>query len=217
LKEVGDIEWYKYIWHVWKRPWYAGTAIFYRENLKVVDMNNYFEKIEDFHTDWRITEIKFNNFRLINWYFPNWGTRADWTEMLWDKLEFYNKMIDYCNKIVTWGENVILTWDLNIAHTEIDIARPKENENSIWFLPVERKKITELLNNWYIDTFRYFYKNEINVYSWWSYRAWARIRNVWWRLDYFIVNNNFINKVKDVKYLTKVEWSDHCPVLLELK
>lgn len=216
-KELWEIEGYKYIWHSWERAWYAWSAIFYKEELDVIDYNNYFEEIEDFHTDWRITEIKFDWFRLINWYFPNWWTRADWTEMLDYKLDFYNKMIDYTNKIVKWWENVIITWDLNIAHTEIDIARPKENENSIWFLPIERAKISEFLSNWYTDVFRYLYPNKVETYSWWSYRAWARPRNVWWRLDYFIVNNDFLNKIEDINYLTKVMWSDHCPVLLKLK
>lgn len=217
LKEVWNIDWYKYIWHSWKKAWYAGSAIFYKENLEIIDYNNYFEEVEHFHTDWRITEIKFDWFRLINWYFPNGWTRADWTEMLNYKLEFYDKIIDYTNKIVASGENVIITWDFNICHTEIDIARPKENQKSIWFLPVERKKITELLSNWYTDMFRYFYPDKLDTYSWWSYRAWARPRNVWWRLDYFVVNNDFIDKIKDIKYLTNIMWSDHCPVVLELK
>ena len=217
LNEVGKIAWYEYIWHSWKRPGYAGTAIFYKNNLDVIDMNNYFDEVEDFHTDWRITEIKFDNFRLINWYFPNWWQKVTSENSLDLKLEFYDKIIDYCNNLVAWGENIILTWDLNVAHTEIDIARPKENKNSIWFLPIEREKITKLLGIWYIDVFRYFYKNKLDIYSWWSYRQFSRDRNVWWRLDYFIVNNSFIDKVRDIKYLTKVTWSDHCPVLLELK
>ena len=154
---------------------------------------------------------------MINGYFPNWWTRADWTEMLTYKLEFYDKLINYINSLVKEKKEVIITWDFNICHTEIDIARPKENENSIWFLPIERKKITELLENWYIDTFRYFYPEKVNVYSWWSYRWGARPRNVWWRLDYFVVNKAFIDKVSDMIYMTEIEWSDHCPIKLLLK
>lgn len=217
LKDVWNIDWYDYVWHTWERAWYAWTAIFYKKELKIIDKKNHFEEIEHFHTDWRITEIKFENFTLINWYFPNWWTRADWTEMLTYKLDFYTKIIDYLNLKVKSNENIILTWDLNICHTEIDIARPKENEKTIWFLPIEREKVTELLGNWYTDTFRYFYPDKIDTYSWWSYRAWARPRNVWWRLDYFVVNNSFLDNIKDMKYLTEVMWSDHCPILLELK
>lgn len=217
LKEVWEVVWYNYIWHKWERPWYGWTAIFYKKELNIINLKNHFEEVEHFNADWRLTEIKFDNFILLNWYFPNWWTRADWTEMLSYKLDYYDKIIDYINFLVKSGENIILTWDLNICHTEIDIARPKENENSIWFLPIERRKFSELLENWYLDVFRYFYPDKKEIYSWWSYRAWARPRNIWWRLDYFIVNKNFIDKVKDIKYLTDVDWSDHCPVVLELK
>jgi exodeoxyribonuclease-3 len=216
LKEVWEFKWYKYIWHSGTRAWYAWTAIFYKENLKVIDYKNHFWEIVQFHDDWRITEIEFENFVLINGYYPNWWTRADWTEMLDYKLEFYDKIIEYSNKLINSWKNVILTWDFNICHTEIDIARPKENENSIWFLPIERKKIWELLDNWYIDVFRDKYTTKTDVYSWWSYRAWARPRNVWWRIDYFIINKWFINKVNDIIYMTDVMWSDHCPIQLKL-
>lgn len=216
LKDVWPIEWYSYIWHAWTSAWYAGTAIFYRNNIEILNGRNHFEDVEHFHTDWRITEVKIADFVLINGYFPNWWTRADGTEMLGYKLEFYNKLIDYINKLVASWENVIVTGDFNICHTEIDIARPKENEDSIGFLPIERAKITELLSNGYIDTFRYLYPNKKDTYSWWSYRAWARPRNIWWRLDYFVVNKNFIDRVVDIEYMTNIMWSDHCPVKLVL-
>jgi exodeoxyribonuclease-3 len=154
---------------------------------------------------------------LLNVYFPNWWTRADWREMLSYKLNFYNEIIEYCNEIVKTWKNVIITWDFNICHTEIDIARPKENEDSIWFLPIERQKFWEFLNNWYIDTFRYFFPDKTEVYSWWSYRTGARPRNVWWRLDYFLINKKFIKNIEETKYLTNIMWSDHCPVELRLK
>ncbi|MDD3302992.1 MAG: exodeoxyribonuclease III, partial [Candidatus Gracilibacteria bacterium] len=170
-----------------------------------------------FHTDGRITEIKTKDFVLINGYFPNGGTRADGTEMLSYKLEFYDKIIDYANNLVKSGENVIITGDFNICHEEIDIARPKENENSIGFLPVERAKFGEMLSNGYIDVWRKLFPDKKDVYSWWSYRAGARPRNVGWRLDYFIVNNNFFDKVEGIEYMTDIMGSDHCPVVLRLK
>lgn len=217
LKEIWSIDGYNYIWHAGKRKGYAWSAIFWKENIKVLDKKNHFQEVEHFHEDGRITEIELKDFVLINGYFPNGWTRSDGTEMLSYKLKFYDKIIDYANNIVSSWKNVIITWDFNICHTEIDIARPKENKNSIWFLPEERAKISEFLANGYIDAFRYLYPNAKNVYSWWSYRWWARQRNVGWRLDYFIVNKDFIDKVKDVQYLTDVLGSDHCPVLLELK
>ena len=223
LKEVWELEWYKYIWHAWERAWYAWTAIFAKDNLiKNGDKfwKNKFSILEEeiwhFHDDWRITEAKFENFTLINWYFPNWWTRSDWTEMLSYKLEFYDKLINYCNELVTKWENVIITWDYNICHTEIDIARPKQNKNSIWFLPIERAKIWEFLDNWYIDVFRYFNPELLDKYTWWSYRWWARQNNVGWRLDYFFVSKNIIWKVKNVDHLDQILGSDHCPIMIEI-
>lgn len=220
IKELWELEGYKYIWHTWTRAWYAWTAIFYKENIKVLDLKNDFES-SHFTEDWRVTEIEFSynseHIVLINWYFPNWWTRADWTEMLTYKLEFYDELIKYINNLVKNWKKVIITWDFNICHTEIDIARPKENENSIWFLPIERQKVSELLENGYTDMFRYFYPWKTDIYSWWSYRAWARPRNVWWRIDYFVVNNDFVENVEDIVYLTEILWSDHCPVKLILK
>ncbi len=217
LKEVWPIWWYKYVWHAWTRKGYAWTAIFYKEDIKTLDTKNHFWEIEHFHTDWRITEVEFEDFVLINGYFPNGGTRADGTEMLSYKLEFYDHLIHYANSLVDNWKNVVVTWDFNICHTEIDIARPEANKNSIWFSPKEREKVSQFLENGYIDTFRYFYPEQKDTYSWWSYRGWARSRNVWWRIDYFVVNKSFIKKVKDITYLNEVMGSDHCPVILEVK
>lgn len=220
VKELWELEGYKYIWHTGTRAWYAWTAIFYKEDIEIIDLKNDFES-SHFTEDWRVTEIEFKyawkHTVLINWYFPNWWTRADWTEMLTYKLEFYDELIKYINNLVKQGKKVIITWDFNICHTEIDIARPKENENSIWFLPIERAKVSELLANGYTDIFRYFYPWKTDIYSWWSYRAGARPRNVGWRIDYFVVNNDFVENVKNIVYLTEVLGSDHCPVKLILK
>ncbi len=208
---------YKSYWHKGERPGYAWTAIYVKEDIEVVDTKNHFEEIEHFHVDGRMIELKLKDFTLLNCYFPNWGTRADGTEMLTYKLEFYDHIIDYTNKIVANGGNVIITGDFNVCHTEIDIARPEANKNSIWFLPVEREKISQFLENWYIDVFRYFYPDKTDAYTWWSYRAGARPRNVGWRLDYFIVNKWFIDRVKGIEHLTDVMGSDHCPIMLELR
>ncbi len=217
LKEVWELEWYDYIWHSWTRAWYAGTAIFYKKNLLPTSSKNNFWEITHFYEDGRITEVDFWDFILINGYYPNGWTRADGTEMVSYKLDFYDHIISYSNKLIEAWRNIVLTWDFNVCHKEADIARPKENKNSIWFLPIEREKVTELLKNWYIDTFRHLYPKQTDTYSWWSYRAGARPRNVGWRIDYFVVNESFIEKVKNMKYLTDVMWSDHCPILLELQ
>jgi len=217
LKEVWEIEWYNYVWHTGERAGYAWTAIFYKDHLNIIDTKNHFWEIEHFHEHGRITELDFGDFILLNGYYPNGGTRADGTEMVTYKLDFYDHIIAYSNLLVEEGRNVILTWDLNIVHTEIDIARPKQNQNSIGFLPIERAKVSELLENGYVDMFRHLYPEQIDTYSWWSYRWWARTNNVWWRIDYFVVNKDFVNEVEDIKYMTDVLWSDHCPVMLTLK
>lgn len=216
IKEVWVINWYDYVWHSGTKAWYAGTAIFYKNNLKVIDKKNHFWETEHFHADGRITEVEFEDFVLINWYYPNGWQKVSEENMLDYKLEFYDHMIDYIKKLKSKWKNIVLTWDFNICHTEIDIARPKENQNSIWFLPVERAKIWELLDSWYCDVWRELNPTKTDVYSWWSYRAWARPRNVGWRIDYFMVNKEFIEKVADMQYLTDVMWSDHCPLKLEL-
>lgn len=217
LKEVWALDWYWYIWHSGKKAWYAWTAIFFKKNIEVLNSRNHFEEVEHFHTDWRITEIKTKDFTLINWYFPNWWQKVSEENMLDYKLEFYEKIIDYINKLKDNWENVIVTGDFNICHEEIDIARPKENQNSIWFLQVERDKITKLLNFWFSDVFRHFFPTKTDTYSWWSYRAWARPNNVGWRLDYFIVNDAFIENIDSIEYMTSIMWSDHCPVKVVFK
>lgn len=207
---------YDFVWHAGERPGYAGTAIFYKKTLWVSDTKNHFEEFTHFHADGRVTEIAWEDRVLINSYYPNGGERADGTEMLSYKLKFYDDMMVYADALVAKGKKVILTWDFNICHTEKDIARPKENEQSIWFLPVERAKISEFLGHWYVDMWRFLNHDKGQVYSWWSYRAWARPRNVGRRLDYFLVDESLCAQVGKVEYLTSVLGSDHCPVQMEL-
>jgi len=136
--------------------------------------------------------------------------------MLSYKLKFYDHIIKYVNKLRDSGKSIILTGDFNIAHTEIDIARPKENVHSIGFLPIERKKLGELMDNGYVDVFRHFNPDKVE-YTWWSYRMRARDRNVGWRLDYFLVSKDLIPQVTKIYHGHSVHASDHCPVALELK
>ena len=219
---------YDYVRHSGEKPGYAGTAIFYKKDLKIISSKNSFDWIEEFSEHGRVVEVKFSipltkgdkggfNFTLLNLYFPNGWTRANGTEMLTYKLNFYTKFIDYINKLRDNWENVITTWDFNICHKEIDIARPKENENSIWFLPIERAELDKLEKNWYTDMFRHFNPDLKDHYTRWSYRAWARPRNVWRRLDYFRVSEWVVPKVKKIEHQDQVMWSDHCPISLEIE
>ncbi len=236
LKDVGNLDGYKYVWHTGTRAGYAGTVIFYREDIDVIDTKNDFDEVEHFHSDGRVTELEFlyspdserdsetssewqkekQHIVLLNGYFPNGGMRADGTDMVPYKLDFYDHMIHYTSELVKAGKQVIVTGDLNVCHTEIDIARPKENKNSIGFLPIERAKVSEFLDAGFVDVWRERNPDTLDTYSWWSYRGGARARNVGWRIDYFVVNKDFFPQVKEMQYMCDVLGSDHCPILLEI-
>jgi len=210
---------YNYLRHKWARPGYAWTAIFFKKWIEVVEKKSDFP-FHEFSDEGRVTEIAFNYgediVHLLNVYFPNGWDRADWTEMLSYKLDFYEKMRQYIQWIRDNWEQVIICGDFNICHTEIDIARPKENENSIGFLPIERAEMDNFENDDMIDVFRRLNPELKDQYTWWSYRGWARERNVGWRLDYFWVNPNLFDKVVGMVHQVEVLGSDHCPICLEL-
>ena len=211
---------YNYLWHKWTRPGYAWTAIFYKKWIEIVEKKSDFP-FHEFSDEGRVTEIVFKYWedivRLLNVYFPNGWDRADWTEMLSYKLDFYEKMRQYVQWIRDNGEQVIICGDFNICHTEIDIARPKENENSIGFLPIERAEMDKLENDGLIDVFRKLNPDLRDQYTWWSYRWWARERNVGRRLDYFWVNPELFDKIVEMAHQVEIFGSDHCPIYLELK
>jgi len=210
---------YQYLWHQGTRPWYAGTAIFYRKEINVTKSLNEFDE-PMFFEDGRTTAIEFEyegkSIHLVNCYFPNGGPRADGTEMLSYKLDFYHKMEDYLELQKKEGKIVLITGDFNICHTEIDIARPKENQNSIGFLPIERAELDHFQGLWYIDLFRKFHPGEKDHYTRWSYRAGAKQNNVGWRLDYFWIDANYQNLIKKVRHCEEINASDHCPIILEI-
>ncbi len=207
---------YTWLRHAGERPWYAGVATLYKKSLKLVSWTSKFESIEHFHEEGRVVETKFQEFTLLNLYFPNGWERADGTEMLSYKLKFYEHFLHYINKLRDTGEKIITCGDFNICHKEIDIARPKENENSIWFLPIERAELDKLEENKYVDVFRHYYPDKKEQYTWRSHRAGSRARNVWRRLDYFWVSKDVVPHIKKITHETAVEWSDHCPIILEL-
>lgn len=137
--------------------------------------------------------------------------------MLSYKLDFYKKMEQYLETEKKLGKIVLITGDFNICHTEIDIARPKENQNSIGFLPIERVELDQLQNLGYTDLFRRFHPWEKDHYTWWSYRAGAKPNNVGWRLDYFWIDKNYEDLAEKVVHQPEMNASDHCPILLFLK
>lgn len=200
--------------HAGTRPGYAGTAIF--SKTEHINACNVFDHSEKFHEDGRVTEVELDNkIILINGYFPNGGTRADGTEMLSYKLSFYDELESYILAKKSEGYEIILTGDMNIVHTEIDIARPKENQKSIWFLPIERKRIGDFMQSCGLsDMFRHFNPDTIDEYTWWSYRAGARARNVWRRIDYFMLSDWLLDRAVSFRHRQDIMWSDHCPVEL---
>ena len=210
---------YDYLWHQGTRPGYAWTAIFFKKWIEILEKKSEFP-FHEFSDEGRVTEISFKYweriFHLLNVYFPNGWERTDGTEMLSYKLDFYEKMRQYVQSIRDNWESVIMCGDFNICHTEIDIARPKENENSIWFLPIERAEMDKLESDGLIDVFRRLNPDLKDQYTWWSYRGWARERNVGWRLDYFWISPELIWNVISMNHQVNIMWSDNCTISLEI-
>lgn len=169
--------------------------------------------VDKFDHEGRFLRLDFDDFILLNLYWPNGGMGVD---RLQYKLDFYDAFLDYTNNLRDEGNNLVICGDLNTAHKPIDIARPKENEKISGFMPIEREWIDKFLANGYVDTFRMF-NQESEQYTWWSYRTRARDRNVGWRLDYFFVNDEFKDNVMDSYILSDVMGSDHCPIGLKIK
>ena len=167
-----------------------------------------------FDEEGRFLETHFKNFVLINVYFPNGGRGL---ERFQYKLDFYDAFLNHIEKLRKKGKSIIFCGDVNTAHEEIDLARPKGNEKHTGFLPEERAWIDEVISAGYIDTFRHFYPNKADAYSYWDTKTHARDRNVGWRLDYFFISPDLISKLKSAKILDNVYGSDHCPVTIELK
>lgn len=205
-----DLKDYKITWNSAEKAGYSGTAILYKNNLKVsiVPIRN-----NEFTKEGRITQIKLAGFNIFSVYIPNGKrdlSRVDY------KLDFSDKLVDYLKPILKKKEKIILAGDFNTAHNEIDLARPKDNEKHTGFLPVERHWLDRFLDKDFIDAFRSLHPSETK-YSWWAYRTAARERNIGWRLDYFFVNNGWMKDIKDCQILNDIKGSDHCPVLMDIK
>ncbi len=166
-----------------------------------------------FDGEGRTLAADYGSFVLFNVYFPNGGQGP---ERLQYKLDFYESFLASIEKLRKKGRHIVVCGDVNTAHREIDLARPKENRKNTGFLPEERAWIDRLLEAGYIDTFRMF-SSEAGQYSWWDMKTRARERNVGWRLDYFFVSESLRDKVKSAGIMPEVTGSDHCPVELTLE
>ncbi|MCL1927735.1 MAG: exodeoxyribonuclease III [Treponema sp.] len=200
---------YNAYWACAKKAGYSGVAIYsVKEPDDVKPLG-----IAEFDDEGRVLQAFYKDFVLITGYFPNSqdkGKRLDY------KLAFCDAILKYSKKLVKQGKHFVLCGDYNIAHTAIDIARPKQNEKNAGYLPEERAWMDSYTKAGFVDTFRHFHPGEKDHYTWWSYWGTARERNVGWRLDYHCVDPAFLSQVKYSIIRKEVEGADHCPVEIDL-
>jgi len=202
---------FSYFAYPHEKKGYSGVAIYSKIEPKKVEYGMGIPRLDD---EGRLISAYFDTFVLLNVYFPNGGGGP---ERLKYKLDFYDAFLKHIEKLKSKGLKIIFCGDVNTAHEEIDLARPKANEQSTGFLPEERAWIDEVVNSGYTDTFRYFHPNKKDAYSYWDMKSRARDRNVGWRIDYFFTSNNILKKIKSANILSEIYGSDHCPISLELE
>lgn len=207
--ELVDVPGYSSFWCSAQKKGYSGVAVYTKHVPKIVE---YGLGNPAFDSEGRTLILDVGAFVLFNIYYPNGGAgnkRVSFKLAFYD--QFFRKVEDFRKK----GRHLVICGDVNTAHEEIDLARPKENQKNTGFLPEERAWLTKFLSAGYVDTFRHFYK-EGGHYSWWDYKTAARQRNVGWRIDYFFVDKGFLPCIKNAFILKDVEGSDHCPVGIEI-
>lgn len=188
---------------------YSGVVIYTKERPKKVEKSLGAAKLD---AEGRTLVAYYDNFTLLNIYFPN-GKRNE--DRLLHKMDFYDSFLSFCDGLRKKNIPLIMCGDYNTAHKDVDLARPRENENVSGFLPQERVWIDEYISHGYIDTLRMFHK-EPDLYTWWDMKTGARARNVGWRIDYFFVSEDLRSKVKDAFIAKDVMGSDHCPIGIEI-
>lgn len=206
---VLDFPGYEQYWNYALKKGYSGTAIFTKKKPLTV---KYGIGMDEHDQEGRVITLEYEDFYLVTAYIPNSQrelARLDY-RMKWED-DFRSYLMEQ-DKL----KPVILCGDLNVAHKEIDLKNPKSNRRNAGFTDEEREKMTKLLGSGFIDSFRYFYPNKENAYTWWSYMGNARAKNVGWRIDYFIISERLKNNMKDAGIHPHVIGSDHCPVVLEL-
>lgn len=201
---------YSVYWHSAERKGYSGVATFTK--IKPVSVQKGFG-VNRFDCEGRVLITEFPEFVLFNIYFPN-GNRS--SERLDYKMDFYDETMRAVKEFKGQGKKVIVSGDYNTAHTEIDLARPKENQNVSGFLPIERAWLDKWVSAGQVDIFRKFH-SEGECYTWWDFKTRARDRNVGWRIDYHFVTDDLVPHVTDADILTDVTGSDHCPIGLALE
>lgn len=203
-------EGYHAYWAWAEKKGYSGVAIYSRKEPKSVTTGL---GIEEFDSEGRTLVADYGDFILFNIYYPNGGAGNKRVPF---KMKFYDAFLAKVEKLRKAGKKLVITGDVNTAHTEIDLARPKENAKNTGFLPEERAWMDKFVQCGYVDTFRHFCKDP-GFYTWWDYKTGARARDVGWRIDYFFVTENLLPNLKKAFILKDVQGSDHCPVGIELQ
>ena len=205
-----DLAGYEQYWNYAEKKGYSGTAIFTKHKPISV---SYGIGVEEHDHEGRVITLEYENFYMITVYVPN---SQDGLARLDYRMRWEDDFLAYIKKLEE-SKPVVYCGDLNVAHKEIDLKNPKTNRKNAGFTDEERGKFSTVLENGFIDTFRYFYPDMENIYSWWSYRFSARAKNAGWRIDYFIVSGALKDKLKDAKIHTDIFGSDHCPVELDIE
>ena len=212
---------YRSFWNSADKKGYSGTAIYTKHDPISV---TYGIGIDEHDHEGRVITLEMEDFYLVCCYTPN---AQDELKRLDYRMRWEDDFREYLRSLAekefakddgtTFKKGVILCGDLNVAHKEIDLKNPKTNRHNPGFTDEERGQFDALLNCGFIDTFRHFYPDQTDIYSWWSYRFQARQKNVGWRIDYFVTSENLRDRLVDAKIHTEIFGSDHCPVELTLK
>ena len=204
-----QFEGYQSYWNYAEKKGYSGTAIFTRHRPLSVA---YGIGVEEHDHEGRVITLEMESFYLITVYVPN---SQDGLKRLDYRMTWEDDFLAYLKKLEE-KKPVVVCGDLNVAHQEIDLKNPKSNRKNAGFTDEERAKFTQWLNAGFTDTFRYFYPDQKDIYSWWSYRFKAREKNAGWRIDYFVTSQSLNDKLVDARIHTDIFGSDHCPVELLL-
>ncbi|MFX0119911.1 MAG: exodeoxyribonuclease III [Promethearchaeota archaeon] len=205
-----DLPEYHIYWSSAKKKGYSGVATF--SKIKPLSISQELG-VNEYDSEGRFIQLEFTDFFLINLYFPNSQRELKRLDF---KLKFNQIVLDHIEKLRKKNKGIVLCGDFNVAHKEIDLKNPKTNQNNAGFSPQERAFFTELLENGYLDTFRE-YDQSSEQYTWWTYRYNARVNNIGWRIDYFVINREFRNRLKSAFILKDVMGSDHAPIGITLK
>ena len=205
-----DFPGYYEYWNCAEKKGYSGTLILTKQKPLSA---TYGIGIEEHDKEGRVITLEYEKFYMVNCYTPNSKRELERLQyrQIWE--DDFREYLNSLNKI----KPVILCGDLNVAHNEIDLKNPKTNRHNAGFTDEERDKMTELLKENFIDTFRFLYPDKIDAYTWWSYMGQARSKNIGWRIDYFIVSDTLKNNIIESKIHSQIMGSDHCPIELQIK